>query len=268
MEQIINFYDTIDITFIEGDIMTKEEKQAKEKILDDNNEKQEKQEKKPAVKVKKTVKKKKINKEIIITSILLLIFIIYTLLVKFDVFDKLDDTTASTIIGLRNDKLTNIMIAITNLSGAYALIAFTFVIILIAIIKNKRLPLNTMINLICAYSLGHIMKLIIRRPRPTGIFLTHANGFSYPSGHTIVGYAFYTFLAISMCERINSKGLKLLIRLTLLLLTLVIAFSRVYLGVHHLTDVIGGYLLGIAYLYFFLYIREKGKKLKNEGKKE
>ena len=215
----------------------------------------------------KTVKKaktnkKKLNKQAIITALILIIFIIYTILVKL----KLDELTESFIIGIRNEKLTNFMKTITNLGGGYALVSTTIVIILVAIIKNKRLPLHTMTNLACIYALNTILKIIIRRPRPTGEILVHASGFSYPSGHAIVSLVFYTFIAISMCERIKNIGLKITIRIALFILPLVIAFSRIYLGVHYLTDIIGAYILGFAYLRIFLYIRKQNILKKEENK--
>ena len=198
-----------------------------------------------------------INKELIIIVIMFLIFIIYTLLVKFNIFNKLDSVTESTVIGLRNSTLTNFMSTITNLGGAHFLISTTLIIALIAIIKNRSLPVNTMINLTSVFLLNELIKQIVRRPRPNGMFLAEASGFSYPSGHTIVSFAFYTFIAISLCEKIKSKVLKLIIKLGSIILPLIIALSRVYLGVHYITDIIGGYLLGYTYLKLFLYFRKK-----------
>ena len=215
---------------------------------------------------KKKTKKKKINKQAIVTALILMIFIIYTILVKLNVFLKLDEMTESFIIGIRNDKLTGFMETITNLGGGYALVSTTIVIILVAIIKNKRLPLHTMTNLACIYALNTLLKIIIRRPRPTGEILVHASGYSYPSGHAIVSLVFYTFIAISMCERIKNIGLKVTIRIALFILPLVIAFSRIYLGVHYLTDIIGAYILGFAYLRIFLYIRKQNILKKEENK--
>ena len=207
--------------------------------------------------IKKDKTKKVINKKLVLAGIILIIFIIYTILVKLNVLNKLDTMVESFIIGIRNDTLTNFMSTITNLGGAYFLISTTIIIGLIAIIKNKALPINTMINLTCIFLLNELAKQIVRRPRPTGLFLTEATGFSYPSGHTIVSYVFYTFIGISLCEKIKSKPLKIFIRIITLVIPITIAFSRIYLGVHYITDVIGGYLLGSAYLIIFLYLRDK-----------
>ena len=203
---------------------------------------------------KETKKKLVLNKKAIEILILLGIFIIYTILVKLNIFSKLDQLVDSTIIGIRNDKLTSIMEVITNLGGAYFLIATTIIIILIAIIKNRKLPIYTTINLICSFLLSETVKHIVRRHRPTGVFLIKATGFSYPSGHTLVSFAFYTFIAIMLLKRTNNKTNKLLIKILLPIILIAIPFSRIYLGVHYITDIIGGYLLSIIYLKNYLQI--------------
>ena len=71
----------------------------------------------------------------------------------------------------------------------------------------------------------------------------------------MVSFAFFTFIAYSLLEKIDNKILKMVIRLITLLLVIAIGFSRIYLGVHHFTDVLGGYLLGLSYLLVFLNIR-------------
>ena len=201
--------------------------------------------------------KKTLNKKVLYGIICFILFIILTILVLTKVTNKIDLAVESSMISIRNEALTKVMIVITNMGRAYALISITFLGTLIAIIKHKRLPLNTIINLISASIIGHLFKLIIRRPRPTGIFLINASGFSYPSCHTMIGFAFYAFIACSLSSKIKNKTIKLFINIITVILVLGIGFSRIYLGVHYLTDVIGGYLLGISYLLLFLNIRAK-----------
>ena len=196
-----------------------------------------------------------INKKLLYSAISFFIFIILTILVLTGVTNKIDLSIESFIISIRNDSLTKILTIITNIGSAYSLISLTFLISLIATIKRKKLPINTIINLISVFIISQIFKAIIRRPRPAEIFLVKASGYSYPSGHTMVSFAFFTFIAYSLLEKIDNKILKMMIRLITLLLVIAIGFSRIYLGVHHFTDVLGGYLLGLSYLLVFLNIR-------------
>ena len=193
-----------------------------------------------------------INKKLLYSAISFFIFIILTILVLTGVTNKIDLSIEAFIISIRNDNLTKVLTVITNIGSAYSLISLTFLISLIATIKRKKLPINTIINLISVFIISQIFKAIIRRPRPAEIFLVKASGYSYPSGHTMVSFAFFTFIAYSLLEKIDNKILKMVIRLITLLLVIAIGFSRIYLGVHHFTDVLGGYLLGLSYLLLFL----------------
>lgn len=217
--------------------------------------------------IKKKSINKTLNKKLLLSAIFAFLFIVLTVLILLKVTDPLDLAVESFIIGIHNDNLTKIMINITNLGSAYSLIVITILITLFAIIKNKHLPINTIMNLIAVFLTSQLFKAIIRRNRPTGLFLTTASGYSYPSGHTMVSFAFFTFIAISLCEKIDNKLVKIIIRISSIILVLLIGFSRIYLGVHHTTDILGGYLLGLSYLMLFLNIRDKRIKKKEKSVK-
>ncbi|MBC7511719.1 MAG: phosphatase PAP2 family protein [Ferruginibacter sp.] len=68
---------------------------------------------------------------------------------------------------------------------------------------------------------------------------------AFPSGHTFVSVVFYEMLAYRCYEKIRINFLKRLVIATLVLLTLVIGFSRIYLKLHYASDVIAGFSLGI-----------------------
>ena len=216
----------------------------------------------------KNNKKKVINKNLVFSAICLSLFAILTILIVIDVTDPIDAAIESAIIGLRNNNLTKIMISITNIGSAYSLIVITILIILFAIVKNKRLPINTVLNLISVFLISQLFKVIFHRHRPTGLFLVPANGYSYPSGHTMVSFAYFVFIAISLCEKINNRLIKVLLKIGTAMLVLLIGFSRIYLGVHHITDIIAGYLLGAAYLFIFIDIRNKNNKKKAKKEKK
>ena len=204
--------------------------------------------------------KKAYNKYLIFFSIFLTIFIIYTVLVLTNKLAWLDQAAESFIIGIRSDHLTNIMTIFTNIGGGYCLTAIS--LLLLAVVKNKKKVLTIIINLVIVFLTSQIVKLILRRSRPSGVFLAYANGYSYPSGHSMVSMAYYTFIAYLLCKNSNNKLFKILTIIITTLIVLLIGFSRIYLGVHYITDVIGGYLLSVTYLMIFLNFINHRKDVK------
>ena len=127
--------------------------------------------------------------------------------------------------------------------------------------KDKSFNRYFTINLVAIFTSNFIVKNIIRRDRPIDINLIIENGFSFPSGHSMVSFAFYGFIIYYVYCSHLSKLWKTIIISILTLLVLMIGLSRIYLGVHYASDVIGGFVLALVYLIIFIkYIYKKEKK--------
>ena len=155
------------------------------------------------------------------------------------------------------DTITPYMKIITNFGGATCLITIT--ILLLIIVKNKKIGLLTLTNLVTITILNQVLKFILRRPRPTEFRIINETGYSFPSGHSMISMAFYGFLIYLIYKNINNKYLKTTLIIILSLLIIAIGISRIYLGVHYVSDVIGGFLISISYL--IVYIKLIKKKL-------
>ena len=94
-----------------------------------------------------------------------------------------------------------------------------------------------------------LFKALVQRPRPDRSFwLVLENGFSFPSGHSMNGMFCYGMMMYLAYRNIENARLRTGILILIGLLIPLIAFSRVYLGVHYPTDVIGGALRGFSLL--------------------
>lgn len=196
----------------------------------------------------KNLKKKKI---LVPLGVLFLLFIILTVLVCTNTIEPLDNAASSFIISIRSPELTNTMNIITNISGSYALIVFTTLFIIL--IKKKKYPLAITINLIAVFITSQLAKAIVERDRPLDM-LVSAPGYSYPSGHSMVGLAYFSFLSYLVIKYIPNKIVKIILPIVFTITILLVGFSRIYLGVHYLSDVLAGFLLGAIYLIIFINI--------------
>ena len=176
------------------------------------------------------------------------------------------------ILNLRSEPVTAIMKVITNLSSAYVLIAITIGILLF--VKNKKVGLCVASNLVITTLLNQLLKYIIQRPRPDGYRLIAESGYSFPSGHSMVSMAFYGLIIYLIWKMVKNKKIKYISCGILGLLIPMIGFSRIYLGVHYASDVIGGFAISIVYLLLFTNIartvlqleKEKNYLMKNKRK--
>lgn len=175
-----------------------------------------------------------------------------------NLINTIDETIYNLIIKLMTINTTSIMIFISFLGSAVTLITLTISFILL--LKNRRDSKYIALNLILVFLLNRIIKFIIARPRPQILRLVQEEGYSFPSGHAMVAMGFYGFLIYLTYRNIKNKKIKYPLTIFLSILILLIGISRIYLGVHYATDVIGGFVIGIICLAFFIKYGYKNKK--------
>lgn len=192
--------------------------------------------------------------------IILFICVIVFLALAEDVFNK--EIMDGDIIGYNiistyiiSDCLTPIAKFITNFGGAVFLMIQTTIIILV--VKNKRIGLSILLNLMLATGLNILLKNILQRPRPTEYRLIDESGYSFPSGHSMVSLAFYGFIIYLIYKYIKNKKIKVFLITLLSILIAFIGISRIYLGVHYTSDVCAGFLISISYLIIYTSIVDK-----------
>jgi hypothetical protein len=115
--------------------------------------------------------------------------------------------------------------------------------------------------------LRFIVGQLVERPRPASpLGLGPFTGPSFPSGHTVKAVAAYGMLAALYSRATRSWARRVGVWMGALIVALVVGFTRLYLGAHWLTDVLGAYALGTAWLFALLFalgaVRGRGKQLR------
>ena len=192
--------------------------------------------------------------------IILFICLIGFLALAEDVFNK--EIMKGDIIGYKmvstfliSDFATPIAKFITNFGGAIFLVIAT--ITLFIVIKNKKIGISILSNVAIVTVLNQLIKRILQRPRPTEYRIIEETGYSFPSGHSMVSMAFYGYFIYLIYKYVKNKYVKWISISLLSLLICAIGISRIYLGVHYTSDVLGGFLISISYLIIYISAANK-----------
>ncbi len=157
---------------------------------------------------------------------------------------------------------------ITNFGGVIGLIIIAAIVSWVLIIKKKKLMgILIWVNLASSALLNQILKRLVQRPRPTEYRLIEENGYSFPSGHSMVSAAFYGFFIYLIFKNVKNKHIKWGSITFLSVLIFLIGISRIYLGVHYTSDVMAGFVISISYLVIFTSIvNDYLRETKNDNK--
>jgi membrane protein DedA with SNARE-associated domain/membrane-associated phospholipid phosphatase len=172
-----------------------------------------------------------------------------------DLIDKetlfyLDFRIQGLIEGIISPQITRFMVDITNIGSVY--LAILTVSIITLYLLYKRCWWKLFVFSLAAgggEAILIILKMLFHRPRPMPQ-LVAAHGYSFPSGHAFSAMTIYGFLIYLTWKMCSTKLLRTIIVSAFTLLIFLIGISRIYLNVHYLTDVLGGYASGLAWLVF------------------
>lgn len=199
------------------------------------------------------------KKKLIIGNIVLLsLFITLIVLIKTENINTIDSLVYQSISSFINPTLTKIFKIITFF-GSTIFIVIATIIILSTLWKSRGKLFLLLI--IIAMSLSSLLKLIIARPRPEVLKLVIEDTYSFPSGHTIAISTLGGFLIYLIWQEKGrlSKNLKVILTSILIIVALLVMLSRIYLGAHFFSDILGGIIISILVLFNFYGITRQKK---------
>ncbi len=194
------------------------------------------------------------------SAIFLFVLIIHEVLWEEEV--RIDNSIFNFLsANIINTRLTGVMKAVTNFASATFLqIAYGTLVILYLLLKNWKRAMEVAAIGIGGFIINYIMKLSFRRIRPAQPLIDGVKNFSFPSGHATSAFIFYGLLTYLIWKTNISKIYKVILGSVLILFSLVIGFSRVYLRVHFPSDVVAGFCIGFAWLTLSIWLMERLKK--------
>jgi undecaprenyl-diphosphatase len=161
----------------------------------------------------------------------------------------LDDFANPFLHSVSSPTLDLVMTGITNLGSAAVL--GVLLVLVEAVLLYRRHRAEALFLLVAiggSVALNGTLKVTIERPRPVLPWAHVLPDFSFPSGHSMNSLVFYLAVAlivwVTYGRRIGAVAVAIA-----LVIALGVGFSRIYLGYHYLSDVVGGFLAGLAWLF-------------------
>ncbi len=148
------------------------------------------------------------------------------------------------------------MLALTYLANPEMIIAFQACLLaIVVIVHRKRIAGLFLGGIILGEVAALFFKDLLARSRPAEtVFAVARHGYSFPSGHALLGTLFYGCICFFSIHILRRKWLKVLVAIFFIAVIFLIGLSRVFLEVHWATDVIGGWVLGASLLCLVISI--------------
>lgn len=198
-------------------------------------------------------------RSILVVLLVIIFFVLCYLINKNDIL-VIDKLVYNFICdNIMSEDLTPFVKVITHLGG----VLFTIIIGIMIFIFGKNIRYFVTFDIVGVTILNQVVKHIMRRDRPDVLRLVNESGYSFPSGHSMVSMALYGIIIYLIYKNVKNKYLKITFITLLSLLIVLIGLSRVYVGVHYVSDVLGGFILGLVYLIIYIGLYNK-KREENE----
>ena len=154
-----------------------------------------------------------------------------------------------------SESMTPFVSFITWFGSVMGIIVVSIIVFLI--FRDKKIIVSVSSLMIISTILNSVLKLIFARIRPNINPMVMETSYSFPSGHSMACIVLYGFIIYLVYNHVDRKSVKYGIILLLSILIILVGFSRIYLGVHYFSDVIGGFVFGILYLFVYINVMKK-----------
>lgn len=181
--------------------------------------------------------------------------------------ERFDMSIISFVQGMEASWLTVILKTFTWIGSGYVVVPVTLMafFLLYFVYQRRGQAILFVTVIIGTISSNELLKLYFQRERPEIHRIIDAGGLSFPSGHTMMAVSLYAIIAYVLWQNLKSLGSRVLLILFTVFMILMIAVSRIYLGVHYPSDIAGGiaasiFLVTLLIMIFEFYWDKKSLK--------
>lgn len=171
-------------------------------------------------------------------------------------FYQFDSMIFSFIYSLRTPILTDLMLLISFLGRDIVIFATVAITVFLFFTNHKKEAFLFGFILAMEPVLNNSIKLLTQRPRPVIDPIIIEQTYSFPSEHTMVAFVFWASVSYLIFHFTKNKRLAILVSIFSIIMIILTAISRVYLGVHFPSDVLAGFLGGMAWFVTVLLVRQ------------
>ncbi|WP_229752700.1 phosphatase PAP2 family protein [Paenibacillus physcomitrellae] len=200
--------------------------------------------------------KKGLSLAFLISLLCAILFVVLALSIRRDWIVSFDRTIIGEVQGWETAGLTRFMEALSWIGTTKVVITLIVVIMLFLyfVLGHRRELIFFVWVCLGAYLLNVLIKSLFKRERPDLHRIVEEVGYSFPSGHSMVSFALYGSLAYLLWRHVSSKGGRSVLLVINGLIIAGIGLSRIYLGVHYPSDVLGGYIASGCWLTLAIWL--------------
>lgn len=192
----------------------------------------------------------KISSTVSLVSLVIFLILTYGVVLHKEWINTFDTYFGHMVRSFQTPSLTSFMIHFTELGNYQSLLGFTIGAGLILFLVRKiKSALFLLINgVVLAAPIDTLVKHMVNRPRPSLTHLVAVHSSSFPSGHSMSIMVVAGSLILLANRMLKGSSQRLIVDLILIIMIVGIGISRIYVGVHYASDVLGGWSLGLVTL--------------------
>lgn len=203
-----------------------------------------------------------IGAELLVGVMAIIVCLSFLLTISRNYLESFDQSIIRFVYSFRSDGITELMKFFTFLGGEIFLVSGIILLLALLLRKHKISSFNFAVLLVFGTIINLLLKNVYQRPRPDYLPLLFESTYSFPSGHAMNSFIFYSCIVYFIIRNIKNTGVRVATILFFGALVYMIGLSRIYLGVHYPSDVLAGFIAGSLWLVLSLLVEKTAQKYK------